>query len=259
MRNFKLILEYDGSAFRGWQVQGRGVNPRWGHAPLRGERTVQGELEKTLAKVFKQDIFVLASGRTDSGVHAGAQVASFKAETRMTPAQIQKALNASLPPDMAVLEAKNVGVHFHARYSAKRKTYRYTVLNRDHRSAFWRDRAYFYPHQLDLPAMRRAAKHLVGEHDFKSFEAHDPLRAQRDTVRTVKALTVIREGDFIHIEVTANGFLYKMVRNMVGTLLAVGRGRMKPAQVRALLKAKNRQVAPETAPAHGLCLMSVIY
>ncbi|HLD88535.1 MAG TPA: tRNA pseudouridine(38-40) synthase TruA [Candidatus Omnitrophota bacterium] len=247
MRTFKLTLEYDGSGFCGWQVQGQ------------GERTVQGELQKVLTKIFKQDISSIASGRTDSGVHAEAQVVSFKAKTRMTPAQIQKALNASLPSDIAVLEAKSVGANFHAQYNAKQKTYRYTVLNRDHRSAFWRDRAYFYPHQLDLAAMRRAAKFLVGEHDFKSFQAHDPLRSERGTVRTVKALTVIREGDFIHIEVTANGFLYKMVRNMVGTLLAVGCGRMKPAQVRAILKAKNRKATPETAPARGLCLMSVQY
>ncbi len=247
MRNFKLTIEYDGSGFCGWQVQGQ------------GERTVQGEFEKTLAKIFKQDISSIASGRTDSGVHAGAQVVSFKAKTRMAPAQIQKALNASLPLDIAVLEAKSVGVNFHAQYNAKRKTYRYTVLNRDHRSAFWRNRAYFYPHQLNLAAMRRAAEFLVGKHDFRSFQAFDPLRAQRDTVRTVKTLTVIREGDFIHIEVTANGFLYKMVRNMVGTILAVGCGRIKPAQVAVLLKAKNRQAAPETAPARGLYLMSVKY
>ncbi|MDO8675504.1 MAG: tRNA pseudouridine(38-40) synthase TruA [Candidatus Omnitrophota bacterium] len=247
MPNFKLTIEYDGSGFCGWQVQAQ------------GERTVQGELQKILTKIFKQDISSIASGRTDSGVHAEAQVVSFKAKTRMTPAQIQKALNASLPLDIAVLEAKSVGANFHAQYNAKRKTYRYTVLNRDHRSVFWRDRAYFYPHQLDLAAMRRVAKFLVGKHDFRSFQAFDPLRAERDTVRTVKALTVIREGDFIHIEVTANGFLYKMVRNMVGTLLAVGCGRMKPAQVGALLKAKNRNAAPKTAPARGLCLMSVQY
>ena len=247
MPHFKLTLEYDGSDFCGCQAQGQ------------GERTVQGELEKVLAKIFKQDISSIASGRTDSGVHATGQVVSFKAKIRMTPAQIQKALNSVLPRDIVVLEVKSVGTDFHAQYSARRKTYRYTVLNRDHGSAFWRDRAYFYPHQLDLAAMRRAAKYLVGEHDFKSFQAHDPLRAERDTVRTVKALTVIGDGDFIHIQVTANGFLYKMVRNMVGTLLAVGCGRMKPAQVKALLKAKNRQAAPETAPAHGLYLTSVNY
>lgn len=247
MPHFKLTIEYDGSGFCGWQVQGQ------------GERTVQGELQKVLTNIFKQDISSIASGRTDSGVHAAGQVVSFKAKTRMAPAQIQKALNASLPSDIAVLESRNVGANFHAQYNAKQKTYRYTVLNRDHRSAFWRDRAYFYPHQLDLAAMRRAAGYLKGKHDFKSFQAHDPLRAERDTVRTVKALTVIREGGFIHIEVTANGFLYKMVRNMVGTLLAVGCGRMKPAQVKVLLKAKDRKIAPETAPARGLCLMSVIY
>jgi len=242
-----LTIEYDGNGFRGWQVQGQ------------GERTVQGEFEKVLAKVFKQDISSIASGRTDSGVHAAGQVVSFKAKIRMAPAQIQKALNALLPRDIVVLGVESVGTNFHAQYNTKQKTYRYTVLNRDHGSAFWRDRTYFYPHQLDLAAMRRAAKFLVGKHDFKSFQAFDPLRAERDTVRTVKTLTMIREGDFIHIEVTANGFLYKMVRNMVGTLLAVGSGRMKPAQVRTILKAKNRTQAPETAPAHGLCLVSVQY
>ena len=246
-RTFKLTLEYDGSGFRGWQIQAQ------------GERTVQGEFEKVLAKVFKQKTPAIASGRTDSGVHALGQAVSFKAKTRMTPVQVQKALNAYLPLDMAVLEAKAVGANFHAQYSAKKKTYRYTVLNRDHRSAFWRQRAYFYPHRLNIAAMRQATKFLVGKHDFKSFQAHDPLRADRNTVRTVKGVSVAKQGDFIHIEVIANGFLYKMVRNMVGTLLAVGSGRIKPAYVQALLKGKDRSIAPETAPAHGLCLMSVQY
>ncbi len=247
MRNFKLTIEYDGSAFCGWQVQGQ------------GERTVQGELQRSLTKIFKQNTVVIGSGRTDSGVHALGQVVNFKAKTRMTPLQVQKALNAILPQDISVLSVKTVGAAFHAQYSAKKKTYRYTVLHRDHRSAFWRQRTYFHPHLLNITAMRKAAQCLVGQHDFKSFQAYDPLRADRDTVRTVKALKISKEGDFIHIDVTANGFLYKMVRNIVGTLLAVGSGRIKPTQVASILKGKDRNAAPETAPAHGLCLISVGY
>jgi len=247
MRNFKIIFEYDGSDFCGWQTQAQ------------GERTVQGEMEVVLLKVFKQPIKVIASGRTDSGVHARGQVVSFKAQTRMKSLEIKRALNSLLPKDIAVNEAREVKEDFHAQYSVKEKTYRYTVFNGEHRSVFLRDRVYFFPHPLNISNMRKAAKFLVGRHDFKSFQAFDPLRAEKQTVRTIKKMTIKKEEDLVHIEITADGFLYKMVRNIVGTLLAIGSGRLPVNEMPKILKAKNRKAARETAPAQGLCLMVVKY
>jgi len=245
--NFKITVEYDGTGFCGWQAQGQ------------GERTVQCELEAVLLKVFKQPIRVIASGRTDSGVHARGQVISFKAVTRMKPLEVQRALNSLLPVDIAVLEAGQVKSDFHAQYSVKEKTYRYTVLNRKYRSVFLRDRVYFYPYPLNISNMRKAAKHLIGRHDFKSFQAYDPLRAERQTVRTIKKIVIKKEEDLIHIDVTADGFLYKMVRNIAGTLLAIGAGQLPLGDVPKILKAENRKSAWDTAPAEGLCLMKVKY
>ena len=247
MRNFKITLEYDGAQFAGWQTQAQ------------GERTVQGELEAVLLRVFKQPIKVIASGRTDSGVHAWGQVISFKAETRMKPLEIQRALNSLLPADIAVHEVLDVKGDFHAQYSVKEKTYRYTVLNRKHRSVFLRDRVYFYPYPLNIVRMRKAAKYLIGRHDFKSFQAYDPRRAERQTVRTIGKIAIKKEGDLIHIGVTADGFLYKMVRNIAGTLLAIGSGQLPQDDMPRILKAKNRKLAWDTAPAEGLCLMAVKY
>jgi tRNA pseudouridine38-40 synthase len=247
MRNFKIIFEYDGAGFCGWQAQAQ------------GERTVQGELEAVLLKVFKQPVKAIASGRTDSGVHARAQVVSFKADTRMKPLEIQRALNSLLPADIAVHEALDVKNDFHAQYSVKEKTYRYTVLNRKYRSVFLRDRVYFYPYPLNISNMRKAAKHLIGRHDFKSFQAYDPLRAERQTVRTIKKIVIKKEEDLVHIDVTADGFLYKMVRNIAGTLLAIGAGQLPLGDMPKILKAKNRKSAWDTAPAEGLCLMKVKY
>ncbi len=247
MHNFKVTFEYDGAGFCGWQTQAQ------------GERTVQGELEKVLSKVFKKPIKVIASGRTDSGVHARSQVISFKADTRMKPLEIQRALNRLLPADIAVHSACSVKSDFHAQYRVKEKTYRYTVLNRKYRSVFLRDRVYFYPYPLNILNMRKAAKHLIGRHDFKSFQAYDPLRAERRTVRTIKKIVIKKEGDLVHIDVTADGFLYKMVRNIAGTLLAIGSGQLSVGDMPKILKAKNRKSAWDTAPAEGLCLMAVKY
>jgi tRNA pseudouridine38-40 synthase len=247
MRNFKLTLEYDGSQFCGWQIQNK------------GERTVQGEFEVILEKIFKQPIKAIASGRTDSGVHAAGQVVNFSTVTRMTPLEIQKALNALLPQDIAIIAALEVKNDFHAQYSVIEKTYRYTILNRPYRSATLRNTAYFYPHALNSLLMRKGAKYFLGRQDFKSFQAHDPLRAERDTIRTIKDLTVKKEGELIHIDITANGFLYKMVRNITGTLIDVGTGQLAPESIRKIINAKSRTEAGKTAPAHGLSLLSVKY
>lgn len=233
--------------FCGWQVQ------------KNGERTVQGEFEQAGAAIFKRPVKAIASGRTDSGVRAAGQVVSLKADTKMKPDEIQKALNSRLPLDIAVLDVKEVQDDFHAQYSVKEKTYRYSILNRTYRSALIKDQVYYYPYALNLTLMRKAAQSLKGTHDFKSFQAYDPLRADRDTVRTIRKITITKAGDIVHIDITANGFLYKMVRNIAGTLIAIGSKQMPANAMPAILEAKNRDEAWDTAPAQGLTLLSVKY
>jgi len=236
MRNFKLTLEYDGTDFSGWQTQAEGL------------RTIQNHLEESLEKIFKKKVHCQASGRTDRGVHALGQVVHFKVDCAMEVSLIQKALNSFLDKDLSVVKAEEVPLDFHAQKDVKDKTYRYTILNRDHPSALLRNRAYFYPYLLDLPAMRRLAGELKGKHDFKSFQSASQRSRIKNTVRTIKDLTIVKEEDLIHITVTSDGFLYKMVRNIVAALITVGSGRMQ-----------SDSIKPRTAPSQGLCLVSVHY
>jgi len=231
MRNFKLILEYDGTNFSGWQTQAVGL------------RTVQNHLEENLEKIFKIKVHCQASGRTDSGVHAVGQVAHFKVDTKIKASLIHRALNSFLDRDLSVIKVTEVPLDFHAQKDVKTKTYRYTILNRSYPSALWRDRAYFYPDQLNLSAMRQAARQIKGTHDFKPFQSAAQRSRIKNTVRTIKNLSIIKEGDLIHITITSDGFLYKMVRNITGALIAAASGRSNS----------------RTAPSHGLCLISVRY
>ncbi len=247
MRNFKLTLEYDGTAFSGWQTQ----------AP--GFRTVQAHLEEKLERIFKSKVHCQASGRTDSGVHAVGQVVHFKVESSIKPSLIYTALNSFLDKDLSVIKVQEVPLDFHAQRDVKNKTYRYTILNRKRPSALWRNRAYFYPHQLNVPAMRKAAKTLKGTHDFKSFQSASERSKIKYTVRTIQALTIVKEGDLIHISITSDGFLYRMVRNIVGVLIDVGSGKNLPDSVLKLLKSKEQKSPPRTAPSQGLYLMAVRY
>lgn len=245
-RNFRLILEYDGTHFCGWQFQ-----PEF--------RTVQGHLEEKLARIFKKKVNCHASGRTDSGVHALAQVVHFKVHTAIKTSIIHKALNDFIDGDCAVLKVEEVSLDFHSQYQAKNKTYCYTILNRVSPSALWRDRAYFYPQKLDVSLMRKAARELKGKRDFKAFQGASGKTKETSTVKTIQALTVKEEGDFIHITVTADGFLHKMVRNIVGVLMGVGRGTLPPDGITRLLKGRDRKLLPKTVPGHGLCLLRVQY
>ena len=245
-RNFKLTLEYDGTHFCGWQFQ-----PAF--------RTVQGHLEEKLARIFKKKVHCHASGRTDSGVHALAQIAHFKVYTAIKPSLIHKALNDFLDRDLAVLKVEEVPINFHSQYHVKNKTYRYTILNRVSPSALWRDRAYFYPQKLNVSWMQKAARDLKGRRDFKAFQGASGKTKETSTVKTIQAISVKKENDFIHITITADGFLHKMVRNIVGVLLNVGRGTIPPDGIAKLLKGKDRKLLPKTVPGHGLCLMKVRY
>lgn len=247
MRNFKITLEYDGTDFKGWQVQPG------------GQRSVQGEIEKVLQKIFTKKIRIIGSGRTDQGVHAYGQVANFKVQTEFGTDKIQRALNATLPEDVAVLDVEEVPLDFHSQYSAKSKIYRYTILNRRARCAQLRQFCLHIPYRLNVPAMRREAKALIGRKDFRSFVANDPSREQKDTVRTIKRVDIKKTGDRIIIDLEADGFLYKMVRGIIGTLIEIGRGQLPQRSIKRILLKKDRKSAAYSAKPHGLCLLSVKY
>ncbi len=245
MQNFKLTLEYDGTAYRGWQRQAEGP-------------TIQAEVERALGRLTGAPVTVIGAGRTDAGVHALGQTAHFHSPTRLGPEALRRGLNALLPEDIAVRECLPVPETFHARYDARAKRYRYRILNREARSALERHRCWFLDRPLDLEAMRRAAAHLVGRRDFKSFESSGSPRAH--TVRTVTAAEWhTGEDGILCFEIEADGFLRGMVRNVVGTLAAVGQGRLSPGDIPRILAARDRQCAAACAPARGLFLVRVIY
>jgi tRNA pseudouridine38-40 synthase len=245
MRNLKLTVAYDGTDFSGWQTQP-------------GQRTVQQTLEDALARLTGEPrIRANASGRTDAGVHAVGQVVNFYSTTALPPDVLLRAVNAHLPPDIVVTAAEDVPEAFDANHDAIRKLYRYVIHDGAVPSPFLRRYACQSRHRLDAGAMRRAAEPLKGRHDFHSFETGWPNRMS--SVRTVTHLAVSRFGDWIWIDVEADGFLYNMVRAIAGTLINVGRGYWPVTQVEDILKAEDRTQAGPTAPALGLFLMRVTY
>jgi tRNA pseudouridine38-40 synthase len=248
MRTFKLVLAYDGSNYSGWQTQP-------------GRTTLQGTLEAALTRITGETIRVAASGRTDAGVHACGQVASFSSDTRLAPDILQKALNAELPRDMAVLAASETADDFHARASARRKRYRYQVEDGPIPDVFARRYVWHVHSRLDDAAMHRGAQALVGTHDFSSFETSGSPR--ETSVRTVFELNVTRgqggAGDRLALEIEADGFLYNMVRAIVGTLVEVGRGAQSEKWPSLVLAARDRKAAGQTAPSQGLFLVRVDY
>jgi len=247
MKTFKLTLEYDGSDFNGWQIQAN------------DQRTVQGEIEAVLSKIFKVDrMVVIGSGRTDTGVHARGQVAHFRVVTAMPADEIMRALNYNLPRDIVVVKAEEVSRQFHAQRSAKSKVYTYIVLNRAYASALERKRSFFFPRKLDMALMRREAKAFVGKKDFRSF-ANVDLSRKCGTVRTIRRLDINKTGDIIRITIESDGFLYKMVRNIVGTLLEVGSGRFPSGSINKMLKSEDRRTAGLAAAPQGLYLEQVKY
>jgi tRNA pseudouridine38-40 synthase len=248
-RTFKLLVSYDGTNYFGWQAQN-------------GQRSVQETIEAAIARVTGHSIRILSSGRTDAGVHALGQVVGIRVDTRLTPEVLQRALNAVLPDDIAVLEISETHERFHPTYHAVKKRYRYLIHNGPVRDIFRRNYCWqFYQCRLDAKAMHRSAIPLLGRHDFSSFETSGSRR--KDSVRTISDLTVQRgrgvQKDWITIEVEADGFLYNMVRAIVGTLVEVGRGVKPETWPAEVLHAANRQLAGPTAPAQGLFLVNVDY
>jgi tRNA pseudouridine38-40 synthase len=244
VRRIRLILQYDGGAYAGWQVQP-------------GRDTVQGRLEAVLARMAGGPVRVTGSGRTDAGVHALGQVAHFDTELEHADGVWVRALNAQLPRDLAVVAAGEVAEAFHARHTATAKHYRYRVLNRPVRCPFRRHHTWFVPVGLDVAPMARSARDLVGEHDFAAFRASGC--GAKSPVRRLDRLEVRRVEDEVVFDLEGSGFLKQMARNLVGTLLEVGRGRRPADWPEAVLATRDRRAAGETAAAWGLTLVRVTY
>jgi tRNA pseudouridine38-40 synthase len=244
-KNIKTTIEYDGTNYRGWQRQ-------------RDDPTIQGEIEKALLTMTGKRITLTGAGRTDAGVHAFGQVANFHCDKDWGPEVFQRGLNGLLPDDIIIKECRQVNESFHARYDVKSKIYHYRILNRPIPAAINRYYAWFIPKPLDLTAMRSAIGFILGKQDFKAFEGSGSPRA--GTIRHVIAAELIPEDSgHIILSVEADGFLRFMVRNIVGTLVAIGLGKVTPAGFRQILNSKDRRNAGVTAPAHGLFLMEVKY
>ena len=249
MRNLKITLAYDGSEFHGWQVQP-------------GLVTIQGTLADAIERITGERLLPQGSGRTDAGVHAQAQVASCALRSPIPAANLQTALNDILPAAIRVTQVEEAPDDFHARKSARAKSYRYLIYRAAVCPPFLARYVYHHPYPLNEDAMKLAATEVVGEHDFTSFAAVDPERGKEEVsnVRTIFSSEFNREGDQLVYDVRGSGFLHHMVRNLMGTFLLVGKGTVAPAGIRAILEARNRSGNPgATAPASGLYLVGVEY
>ena len=255
MRNIKLVLAYDGTDFCGWQVQP-------------DASSIQGTLASAIGRITGEKVLPQGSGRTDAGVHALGQVASFQTESVIPAANLVIALNDILPASIRILEATEAAKDFHPRKSAKAKTYRYRIYRESVCPPFLAKYVWHYPYRLDLAAMSESAPLMEGEHDFTSFAAVDPERSNQNEDNQPKKQNNIRTifssqwreqaGEFIY-EVRGNGFLHHMVRNLVGTFLLVGKGTLESSNMATILQSKNRSAAGATAPANGLYLVNVEY
>ena len=243
VRTIKAVVEYDGTRYAGFQQQPHLL-------------TIQGEMERALREVTQEEAKIVGAGRTDAGVHAGGQVIHFLTGWKRSLEELHRAFNAVLSPDIAIREMTVAMPDFHARFSAVTRAYRYTILNQPVRSPLEARYAHHYEHHLDAAAMGQALEYLVGTHDFASFG--QPTQGE-STLRDVLRVSCSREGNHIHVDLTANAFLRHMARAIVGTLLLVGRGVLHAEDMKAILAAKDRSQAGPPAPAHGLCLVRVNY
>ncbi|MBI4583620.1 MAG: tRNA pseudouridine(38-40) synthase TruA [Planctomycetes bacterium] len=246
LRNLKLTIAYDGTAYAGWQVQ------------KEGPPTVQGELVKAVERIVVHPVELHGASRTDRGVHALGQVASLKTTRAIPEKKLLLAFNTYLPPDIVVTKVEEAEADFDARRSATGKHYRYTLLRSPVRSPFAGRFSLRWGGPLDLEAMRAAARHFVGDHDFQAFATHGKNPPPM-AMRTVYEVSMVEDPPFLHFHVLGRSFLYNMVRAMVGTLLEVGGGRRSPSSVEEALRSRDRRRAGPTAPAQGLCLMRVFY
>ncbi len=245
MKNYKIVIQYDGTRYDGWQKQGNTKN------------TIQGKLEDILQKMAGIPVEVHGSGRTDAGVHSKGQVANFHIDTKMSCEEIRDYINEYLPKDIGVLSVEVVHDRFHSRLNAIGKTYEYRIVTSKIPHVFEKNYVYQYGKKLDVQAMRQAAIYLVGEHDFLGFCSLKKMK--KSSVRTITSIEIEEIEDEINIKITGNGFLYNMVRIIVGTLIEVGIGDRKSEEIEEVLTKRDRQLAGFTAPSSGLSLLKVYY
>jgi tRNA pseudouridine38-40 synthase len=243
VNNIKLVIEYDGTNYAGWQQQKNGI-------------TIHETLSKAIERVVNENVKLHGSGRTDAGTHAVGQVANFKTKSNIPGYNLVQAINTYLPKDIVVRSAKKVPEKFHSRYSAKSKIYCYTILNSNIKNAIGRDYCLHYGASLDIEKMQKASKVLMGKHDFSTFKSKSDVIS---SVRTIMKLEIKKKGKFLMFTIEADGFLYKMVRSIVGTLLEVGKGKMTIAEFKKIVKSGIRAKAGNTVAANGLCLLKVKY
>lgn len=245
MRNFKIVLQYDGTRYQGWQRQ------------ISTDNTIQGKIEALLSKMCDTPIEIQGAGRTDAGVHAYGQVANFHIETEKTAEEVMVYMNTYLPDDISVISCEEKPERFHSRLNAKGKVYQYRIWNSDRKPVFVRKYVHQVPGELDVQAMRQAATLLIGTHDYQSFTS--TKRGKKSAVRTVTSIDIEREGEELVFTFKGDGFLYHMVRIMMGTLIETGLGLRKAEEIPQILEAKDRSKAGHLIPANGLTLLEVVY
>lgn len=244
MKNIRLTIEYDGKDFNGWQKQPNKLN-------------IQGEIERAIEEITGEKVDLIASGRTDAGVHALAQMANFKTNSNLPVEKYPIALNTKLKKSIRIQKAEEVEEDFHSRYHCKQKKYRYVINNSEQGSSIYRNLEYFVPNKLNVEKMQEAVKYFEGEHDFKAFKASGT--SSKSSVRTIYKTKVEKQGDRIVIELTGNGFLYNMVRIIAGTLVEVGLGKIEPNEIPEIIEKGERARAGKTLPPQGLYLVKVEY
>lgn len=244
MKNIRLTIEYDGKDFNGWQKQPNKLN-------------IQGEIERAIEEITGEKVDLIASGRTDAGVHALSQMANFKTNSKLPVEKYPIALNTKLKKSIRVQKAEEVEEDFHSRYHCKQKTYRYVINNSEQGSSIYRNLEYFVPNKLNVEKMQEAVKYFEGEHDFKAFKASGT--SSKSSVRTIYKAKVEKQGDRIIIELTGNGFLYNMVRIIAGTLVEVGLEKIEPNEILEIIEKGERARAGKTLPPQGLYLVKVEY
>ncbi|MDG4657254.1 tRNA pseudouridine(38-40) synthase TruA [Ectobacillus antri] len=243
MNNYKMLIQYDGSRYKGWQRLGN------------GENTIQGKIEHVLSEMVGRPIEIIGCSRTDAGVHAFAQIANFKLEEQLPVEEIQAYLHKYLPNDISVVQVEETHERFHARYNAKAKTYVYKIWNEQHTNPFMRKYSMHVTEKLDIAKMKQAARHFVGKHDFTAFS--NAKSKKKSMVREIYAIEIIKEGSFIYIRVKGDGFLYNMVRKIVATLIEVGNETRSEATIPEMIASKDRSVVTSLADAAGLHLEHV--
>lgn len=244
MKNIKLKLEYDGTNYCGWQKQKEFV-------------TVQGTLEKSISEAIGETVEVIGVSRTDAGVHVREYICNFFTNSKIPSKKFKQVINAYLPSDIVVIDSEEVSSEFHSRYNSKGKTYLYTVLNREQPAAIGRNYFFHFEYEANIEKMKKASEYFIGTHDFSAFKTKGS--STKSSIRTITQLDIYKENDIIKFVISGDGFLYNMVRIIVGTLLEVGIGKRQPESIKSIIDSKDRTKAGRCVPGCGLCLYKVFY